>query len=44
VDTAATLVSETGSAVAWGKELFEHLWDRSDPMEPYTLEHHADVL
>ena len=43
-DTSATLVSETESAVQWGTELFEYLWERSDPMEPYMLEHHADVL
>lgn len=43
-DTSATLVSETDSAVAWGKELFEYLWERSDPIEPYIVEHHADVL
>ncbi|MBX0285830.1 DUF1724 domain-containing protein [Halomicroarcula sp. F28] len=43
-DTSATLVSETEAAVEWGKELFEYLWERSDPMEPYMVEHHADVL
>lgn len=43
-DTSATLVSETESAVQWATELFEYLWERSDPMEPYMAEHHADVL
>ena len=43
-DTSATLVSETESAVQWGTELFESLWERSDPIEPYMMEHHADVL
>ncbi|MDS0258173.1 DUF1724 domain-containing protein [Haloarcula sp. S1CR25-12] len=43
-DTSATLVSETESAVKWGQELFEYLWERSDPIEPYMVEHHPDVL
>jgi len=43
-DTSATLVAETESGVQWGKELFESLWERSDPIEPYMMEHHADVL
>ena len=43
-DTSATLVSETESAVEWGRELFEYLWERSDPMEPYMADNHADVL
>jgi predicted transcriptional regulator len=43
-DTSATLVAETDAAVQWGNELFEYLWERSDPMEPYMVEHHADVL
>jgi len=43
-DTSATLVSETESAVEWGNELFESLWERSDPIDPYMVEHHADVL
>jgi len=43
-DTSATLVAETESGVQWGNELFESLWERSDPMEPYMVEHHADVL
>ena len=43
-DTSATLVSETESAVKWGKDLFGYLWERSEPMEPYMVEHHADVL
>ena len=43
-DTSATLVSETESGVQWGKDLFEFLWERSDPIGPYMTEHHADVL
>ena len=43
-DTSATLVSETESAVEWGRELFECLWERSEPMEPYMADNHADVL
>jgi predicted transcriptional regulator len=43
-DTSATLVSETESAVQWGQELFEYLWERSEPLDSYIAEHHSDVL
>ena len=43
-DTSATLVSETESAVQWGQELFEYLWERSEPLDSYIAEHHPDVL
>ena len=43
-DTSATLVSETESAVQWGRELFEYLWERSNPLDAYIAEHHSDVL
>ena len=43
-NTSATLVSETESAVQWGRELFEYLWERSDPSDAYIAEHHPDIL
>lgn len=33
--TTATFISETPAALEWGTDLFETLWERSDPLEPY---------
>lgn len=35
-DSTAMLVSETESAVQWGRDLFEALWADSDPLGPYV--------
>ncbi|MFC6757495.1 MULTISPECIES: helix-turn-helix transcriptional regulator [Haloarcula] len=34
--TTALFVSETESAVQWGRDLFEALWAESDPLGPYV--------
>jgi predicted transcriptional regulator len=42
--TTALFVSETDSAVQWGRDLFEALWADSDPLGPYVERHHPDLL
>jgi len=42
--TTALFVSETESAVQWGRDLFEALWADSDPLGPYVEREHPDLL
>jgi len=41
--TTALFVSETESAVQWGKDLFEALWADSDPIGPYVERQFPDL-
>jgi len=41
-DTTALFVSETESAVQWGRDLFEMLWADSDPIGPYVERQFSD--
>jgi len=42
--STALFVSETESAVQWGRDLFEALWADSDPLGPYVERQHPDLL
>ena len=42
--TTALFVSETESAVQWGRDLFEALWADSEPLGPYVEREHPDLL
>ena len=41
--TTALFVSETDSAVQWGRDLFEVLWADSDPIGPYVERQFPDL-
>ncbi|MBX0287289.1 hypothetical protein EGH22_13210 [Halomicroarcula sp. F28] len=41
--TTALFVSETESAVQWGRDLFEALWAESDPLGPYVERQFPDL-
>ncbi|MDS0258904.1 hypothetical protein NDI56_05800 [Haloarcula sp. S1CR25-12] len=42
--TTALFVSETESAVRWGRDLFEALWADSDPLGPYVERQFPELL
>jgi len=42
--STALFVSETESAVQWGRDLFEALWADSDPLGPYVEREYPELV
>lgn len=43
-DATAELLAESDAAIAWGRDLFEHYWERGTPICPWLASEHPEAV